>query len=256
MAGAEQVWSAEDYAREGRFVADLAAPLVALLHPRAGERILDLGCGDGALSARLGSSGAEVLGVDSSPDMVAAAQQIGVNAQVLSMEALPFREEFDAVFSNAALHWVRDQDAALAGIFRALKPGGRFVAEMGGHGNIAALRVALRAALSHAGRERLLADEHRENFFPTADDYRARLEAHGFTVETIALLARPTVLGPGGLRAWYRTFRSGVLRALGEPAAEQVLDEAESLIAPVLQDAGGAWIADYVRLRFRAYRPE
>src|SRR5271155_343629 len=146
-----QNWDAGQYARQGRFVADLAGGVFDLLAPRAGERILDLGCGDGALTAKIVATGAQVVGVDSSPSMVEAALTRGLDARVVNGESLPFAAEFDAVFSNAALHWVRDQEAMLAGVHRALKPGGRFVAEMGGHGNIAAIRVALAAVLQQWG---------------------------------------------------------------------------------------------------------
>src|SRR5277367_5236365 len=130
-----QSWDATQYAREGRFVADLAGGVFDLLAPQASERILDLACGDGVLTAKIAASGAEVVAVDSSPSMVEAARALGLDARVASGESLPFQAEFDAVFSNAALHWMRDQAAVLNGVQRALKPRGRFVAEMGGHGN-------------------------------------------------------------------------------------------------------------------------
>ncbi len=251
-----QSWSSEDYAREGRFVADLSGDVVQLLAAAPGERILDLGCGDGVLTKRLVAGGAVLVGVDGAPAMVAAAQALGVDARLCAAERLEFSGEFDAVFSNAALHWVRDQDAMLSGVFEALKPGGRFVAEMGGHGNVAALRTALRAALVHVDQKDLHHPEQLENYFPSPEVYRARLAGHGFQVEAIELVPRPTRLGPGGMRGWYSTFRNGVLRALDAGTREQVLDFAEYLLTPVLRDEDGAWIADYVRLRFRAIRPE
>jgi SAM-dependent methyltransferase len=159
-----QTWDASLYAGNGRFVAVLAASLVETLQPRAGERVLDLGCGDGFLTQRIGESGAEVVGVDSSPQMIAAAKERGVDARLINGEALPFHGEFDAVFSNAALHWMSDHDAVLAGVYQALKPGGRFVAECGGQGNIAAIRVALLAVLTARGIPR---DELRTINFST-----------------------------------------------------------------------------------------
>ena len=148
--------------------------------------------------------------------MVAAAQALGVDARLCAAERLDFSGGFNAVFSNAALHWVRDQDAMLSGVFQALKPGGRFVAEMGGHGNIAALRTALRAALVQAGHGSLQTAEGLENYFPSPGAYHRRLAAHGFRVDTIELVPRPTWLGPGGVRGWYGTFRNGVLAGLDE----------------------------------------
>src|SRR5271165_2947712 len=166
----QQSWDASQYAENGRFVADLAGGVFQLLAPQFGERILDLGCGDGALTAKIAAAGAEVVGVDSSPGMVAEAQRAGLDARLILAEDLPFTSEFDAVFSNAALHWMHDQDAVLAGVFRALKPGGRFVAEMGGHGNIAAIAVALRAVCLRKGMH---PDKLEANYFPTPAAYRS-----------------------------------------------------------------------------------
>src|SRR5271154_358172 len=193
-----QNWDAAQYARQGRFVADLAGGVLDLLAPRPGERVLDLGCGDGVLSAKITATGAEVVGVDNSPSMVVAARALGLDARVANAESLPFAAEFDAVFSNAALHWIRDQEAMLAGVHRALKPGGRFVAEMGGHGNIAAIRVALLAVFA----PRKIPVERIEcNCFYTPAEYPALLEGHGFRVESIHLIPRPTPL-PAGIRGW------------------------------------------------------
>jgi trans-aconitate methyltransferase len=247
----QQTWDASLYAGNGRFVALLARAQVEALQPKAGERILDLGCGDGFLTRRIGESGATIVGVDSSPQMIVAAQERGVDARYASGEALPFDREFDAVFSNAALHWMSDQDAVLHGVYRALKPGGRFVAECGGHGNIAAIRVALLAVLTHRG----LASERIENnrFFSDAE-YRARLESHGFLVEEITLTPRPTPLR-SGMANWLQTFRSSILEQL--PASERpaAIEQIVSLLKPVLCDREGNWTADYVRLRFVARRP-
>jgi trans-aconitate methyltransferase len=243
-----QQWNAQEYAQHGRFVADLAGDVLALLRPLAGERILDLGCGDGVPTAAIAASGASVLGVDSSPAMVKAAQARGVKAQVVSAEALPFDGEFDAVFSNAALHWMRDQDAVLRGVARALRPGGRFVAEMGGHGNIAAIRVALLAVLEPRGLSR---ETIEQNVFFTPEEYRSLLEQHGFEVEQIALIPRPTPL-PSGMRHWLMTFRGTLLGSLGDAERERLLDELEAVLRPVLADGEGNWFADYARLRFVA----
>src|SRR5271165_1574331 len=180
-----QSWDAGQYARQGRFVADLAGGVFDLLAPQAGERILDLGCGDGVLTAKIAATGAAVVGVDQSDSMVEAAQALGLDARVANGESLPFAAEFDAVFSNAALHWIRDQEAMLAAVHRALKPGGRFVAEMGGHGNIAAIRVALIAVLEKHG---FAGREDGVNYYPTPESYSARLVRHGFHVEQIQLI--------------------------------------------------------------------
>jgi trans-aconitate methyltransferase len=246
----EQRWDPQTYAKHGRFVSDLGSGVVELLEPRAGERILDLGCGDGALTEKLVAAGAEVIAVDASEEQVAAARARGLDARVVRGEALPFAAEFDAVFSNAALHWMRDADAVLASVHRALRPGGRFVAEMGGAGNVAAIRAALAEAVGRRGIDGRALDLL---FLPTAEEYRARLETHGFAVRTIALFARPTPL-PGELSDWLETFAQSFLRAL--PAAERprLIEEVSAALRPRLHEAGRGWVADYVRLRFAAAR--
>lgn len=245
-----QTWDPQAYARNGAFVHELASGVLQLLDPQSGEYILDLGCGDGQLTQRVALTGAHVLGVDASAEMVAAARERGVEAEQAAAEKLPFHDAtFDAVFSNAALHWVRDQDAMMAQVHRVLKPGCRFVAEMGGHGNIAAIRVALIAVLErHGFGDR----EDGVNYYPTAESYTRRLREHGFTVDKIEIIPRPTKLAEDGMAGWLRTFRRGVLEGLPENIREAVVSETSELLAPALQDEEGNWIADYVRLRFVA----
>ncbi len=246
-----QTWNAREYGENATFVHELAGGVVEWLDAKPGEFILDLGCGDGQLTERL-AAGAKVVGVDASAEMVAAARSRGVAAEQGSAESLPHPDgAFDVVFSNAALHWVRDQDAMMTQVHRVLKPGGRFVAEMGGHGNIAAIRVALRAVLARYGwGDR----EEGVNYYATPQAYARRLQRHGFQVVRMALIPRPTPLPASGMQGWLRTFRRGVIDGLPEEARDSVIEETTALLAPVLRDEEGNWTADYVRLRFIATR--
>jgi SAM-dependent methyltransferase len=245
-----QTWDPKDYGRNATFVHGLAGGVFQWLDAKPNESILDLGCGDGQLTQRIAAAGASVAGVDTSPEMLAAARSRGIEAHECYAESLPFADRsFDAVFSNAVLHWIRDQDAMMVQVRRVLKPGGRFVAEMGGHGNIAAIRVALSAVLTrHGFGDR----EDGENYYPTADAYTRRLTRHGFQVERIALIPRPTALPESGMEGWLRTFRRRVLDGLPEALRDTVVEETAKLLEPVLRDEDGSWTADYIRLRFIA----
>ena len=241
-----QTWSPESYARNASFVPALGQSVLERLAPRPGERILDLGCGDGALTLKIAAAGARPVGVDGSPAMVAGAAARGVDARVMDARRLAFDAEFDAVFSNAVLHWIPEADAVIEGVKRALVPGGRFVAELGGHGNVAAIATAIRAVLERHG----LPNES-PWFYPTAAEYRARLEAHGFIVKDATLFPRPTPL-PTGMAGWLATFRGPMLAAYPPALQAQIADEIIALLKPSLCDSDGNWTADYVRLQFEA----
>jgi SAM-dependent methyltransferase len=245
-----QEWDPQDYQSHAAFVPGLAGGVLELLAAKPKELILDLGCGDGQLATQLQATGARVVGVDASEAMVLAARGRGIQAECANVEALPFAADlFDAVFSNAVLHWVKDHDAMLSEVHRVLRPGARFVAEFGGHGNVAAICVGLRAVLGKHGYGNL---EEGVNYYPSVDSYTARLERHGFKVGQIQLIPRPTLLPESGMEGWLRTFRSGVLNALPEELRVLVVRETTELLAPVLRDESGQWTADYVRLRFIA----
>lgn len=243
-----QSWNAHRYAERAAYVAELGGPVVELLAPKPGERVLDLGCGDGTLTEAIGNLTGSVVGVDASDAMVTAARARGVEAHVMSGEALRFESEFDAVFSNAALHWMRDPRAVIAGVRRALVPGGRFVGEFGGAGNIARIVEAMEHGLSAVA-----STPRFENpwFFPRADEYRALLKAAGFTVMYIELFERPTPL-EHGVRGWIEVFQGALLDRMSGEDRAAFLATCEEYLRPHLFTAEGGWWADYVRLRFAA----
>ena len=243
-----QDWSPIDYRQHASFVPALGASILSQLAPEPGERVLDLGCGDGVLTLQIAASGASVVGVDASPDMIAAARTRGLDARIVDARALPFDSEFDAVFSNAVLHWIPEADAVLAGVARALRPGGRFVAEFGGHTNVAAIAVAIRAVFGRYGISFVS-----PWYYPTPEEYRARLVAHGFLVRDIRLFPRPTPL-PTGMEGWLRTFRVSQFSGLPAHLAADVEREIVDLLKPSLCDSAGQWTADYVRLQVDARR--
>jgi trans-aconitate methyltransferase len=245
-----QTWDPERYSKNARFVSDLGLPVVELLNPKPGERILDLGCGDGALTQKIASLGCRIVGIDSSAAQVEAVRRMGIEAFVMEAEALPFDQEFDAVFSNAVLHWIKRTDQMIAGVCRALKPGGRFVAEMGGHGCVAKIVAALDAALSRRG---IKADELNPWYFPTVAEYQVRLERGGFEVTSIALFPRPTPL-PGNITGWLETFAESFTSVLPLPERPKFILEVQEALRPESCGKDGQWTADYVRLRFAATR--
>ncbi|MCC5999418.1 MAG: methyltransferase domain-containing protein [Pararhodobacter sp.] len=247
---AGQHWSAKHYARDAGFVPALGAPLLALIDLQAGERVLDLGCGDGVLTTRLARTGADVTGLEPDPDMARAARARGISVMEQDAHDAFGESAFDAVFSNAALHWMRKPEQVLGHVHVALRPGGRFVAEQGGFGNVAAVVTALMAALEAQGHPtpaRPVWD------FPSVTGQRRRLEAAGFLVDEIALIPRPTPL-PTGISGWLATFANPFLTAVPQPARASVLADCTRRLS-VLHDAHEGWIADYVRLRFLARKP-
>jgi 2-isopropylmalate synthase len=246
-----QKWDPAHYEEQAGYVPALGQPLVDLLDPKPGERILDLGCGDGELTARIAAITPRVVGVDSSEDMVEAARRRGLTAFVVDGRQLDFQGEFDAVFSNAALHWMQDARAVVSGVRRALRGGGRFVAECGGHGNIGRIAGAIeRVTKRHPEMPRF------ENpwYFPRPGEYRQILEDEGFRVEQMDLFERPTPL-EHGIRGWLEVFARHVTDPLDPEMRELFYSECESELRAELYDEEHGWWADYVRLRFKAGLP-
>ena len=210
-------WDAADYARVGAFVAELGQAALDLLDPQPGERILDVGCGEGTLTRKITERGATVLGVDNSPEMIAAARANGVDAVQLAAEDMQFFAEFDAAFSNATLHWVLHKEQAARAIFRALKAGGRFAGEMGGEGNLRMLREALDDELIIRG---YVPPVEASNWYASPEEFAAVYEAAGFREIDARLIERPTAI-EHGVAAWVTTFRKGWLERAGVPEGER-----------------------------------
>lgn len=248
-------WDAELYERAAAFVWRHGSDLIELLAPQPGERVLDLGCGTGHLTAELAERGARVVGLDSDPAMIERARRSYPALEFVHGDAVSFRfaEPFDAVFSNAVLHWVTRAADAAACIATALRPGGRFVAELGGKGNVQAIVSALTAALAEAGYP--LAPERFPWYFPSIGEYAALLEAHGLEPAYAALFDRPTRLegGEAGLRTWLALFAGRLFEAVPDDVQVEVVRLLEERLRPqFFRD--GAWFADYRRLRIVAVK--
>jgi trans-aconitate methyltransferase len=244
------VWDPECYARNARFVSDLAAPLLAMLNPQPHEMILDLGCGDGAFSTKIADSGCKLYAVDSSFAQVRAAKKRGLQVAVMDGQQLSFREAFDAVFTNAALHWMKRPGAVISGVRVALKPGGRFIGEFGGKGNVQTIRAALHAALRRRGIDPEAIDPW---YYPSPEEYCALLRQSGFIVRSVELIPRPTPL-PSDISVWLDIFAQPFADSVEKRERQNFLNEVRAVLEPELRDTSGTWVADYVRLRFQAIK--
>lgn len=266
-------WNAAEYDAKHKFVYEKARGLVELLAPKAGERILDLGCGTGALTAEIAARGAEVLGVDRSEEMIAQARKKFPKLRFEAMDArqlrftsdgahgvnkLPWAAKetgvgFDAVFSNAVLHWIPEADEVIAGVAGVLKPGGRFVAEFGGKGNIQKLVAGFHRALAALNLDS--PEAVGPWFYPSVAEYAAMLDRQGLEVREASLFDRPTVLEDGerGLESWIRVFRRTFVEKLGEENASRWIREVgRQCRAELYRD--GSWVLDYRRLRIAAWK--
>ena len=244
-AASTSSWNAADYARVGGFVAELGEAALDLLDPRPGERILDIGCGDGALTRRIAERGACPIGIDSSPAMVEAARANGIDATVTDVAEMTFQAEFDAAFSNATLHWVLDRERAAKAIHTAIRSGGRFAGEMGGANNLAKLRQALDDELIIRG---YAPPSEASNWYASPEEFAEIYDAAGFEHIDARLIERPTAISHG-IAEWVTTFRKGWLDRACVPEGERVE------IANAVADRIGSNIADYVRLRFIMRKP-
>ncbi|WP_138494223.1 class I SAM-dependent methyltransferase [Paenibacillus pinistramenti] len=249
-----QQWNTGTYDSAMSFVSQYGESLIGLLKPQHGERILDWGCGSGDLASIIAQSGAEVTGIDASPAMIEAARAKYPQLRFILADGQSYTAEqpADAVFSNAALHWLQDADGAAASIAASLRPGGRFIAEFGGHGNIASVTAALPGAFEAAG---LSGQLQLPWYFPSIGQYASLLETHGFTVELAHCFDRPTPLegGEQGLRMWVDVFANGILSVLSPSERDTVLDYLDTALKPVLF-RDGRWIMDYRRIRVAAVK--
>jgi trans-aconitate methyltransferase len=243
-------WNPTSYAKNARFVADLGEPLLALLDGKPGETILDLGCGDGALTEKMVQIGCTVYGCDASLAQLQAARQRGIQTIVMDGQQLGLKRRFDAVFTNAALHWMKQADKVVEGVAGSLKSAGRFVGEFGGKGNVETIRRALHSTLRQRGIDPWSIDPW---YYASPKDYSDLLNRHGFTVSYIELIPRPTQL-PGDILDWLEVFAQPFSKAVAESERALFFAEVRHELEPALHKSDGNWYADYVRLRFKAMR--
>jgi trans-aconitate methyltransferase len=243
-------WDPQAYAQNARFVADLAEPLLTLLDAKPGEAVLDLGCGDGALTEKIAAAGCAVVGIDSSLAQIQATKKRGLNALVMDGRRFFFKRAFDAVITNATLHWIKEAEDVVMNVAHCLSINGRFVGEFGGNGNVDTIRVALHDGLRRRGIDPWKIDPW---YYPTPEDYARLLRKHGFTVSYIELLPRPTQL-PGDILGWLEVFAQPFTKAVAPAQRAEFLNEIRDALQPRLREPDGTWHADYVRLRFKAIK--
>jgi trans-aconitate methyltransferase len=238
-------WDPIQYNKVADFVAKLGEPLIVLLAPKPSDVILDIGCGDGSLTQKIAPLCKELVGIDASAEMIGSALQKGLNAYVKDAQDLDFHEQFDSVFSNAALHWMAAPEKVIKGVFEALKPKGVFVAEFGGYGNAERIVKALSERLTREG-----VAFHNPWYFPSAETYTALLVKQGFTVDYIELFDRFTTL-PGHLRDWIEAFAQSFFKHSNAAQKKMIIDDVTRALTQELL-VGDQWHVDYVRLRLKA----
>ncbi len=240
-------WNANNYNKHADFVSILATPVVELLNPQKDEKILDLGCGDGTLAIDIEKVGAKVVAVDLSEDMVKKTNEKGIEAYVMSATELNFQNEFDAVFSNAVLHWVKEPEIALEKIYNALKDEGRFIAEFGGYGNIKHLTDAMQTVFD---RHPEYGEFNNPWYFPKEEEYKQLLQKSGFEVTYIEIIPRPTKIDD--ISNWLNIFANGIVSHLEKEQQINFNKEVRAILKPIIYSQKDGWVADYVRLRLRA----
>ncbi len=244
-----QHWEKEKYEKNARFVSDYGEELIEWLNPQKNEYILDLGCGDGVLTKKISEYGCKVLGLDGSQKFIEAAGKLGIDAVQGDAQNMNFENEFDAIFSNAALHWMTDYDGVLKSVSKALKKSGRFVVEMGCKGNVETIENAI---FEIAEKHNLKAKKCW--FFPTPEEEKELLERYGLKVKRMTSFSRPTLL-PTGIKGWLQTFSAPAFVNIPKEMHEKLIDEiAEKVENELEKNENGQILADYVRLRFEAVK--
>lgn len=248
-------WNADLYNDKHGFVHQYGTQLVDLLHPKKGESILDLGCGSGQLTAKIAESGASVIGIDSSNQMIASARKLFPDQHFYVKDAtdFSFKTPFDAIFSNAVLHWVKDQKSVADCMYKNLKEGGRLVLEFGGKGNVDSIIRAAKKCLISRGLEKYASID--QWYFPSISEYTNLLESSGFEVSLAQLYDRPTRLESDrrGIKDWLEMFGAHFFDQLSSELKEDILEEVqEDLRTSCFKD--GHWYADYRRIRIVAHK--
>lgn len=249
MSSASYKWDSKSYEKNASFVFKYGEDLLSLLDPKQGENILDIGCGTGVLTKKIEQTGAKVIGIDSSEDMIESACKLGLKAYTGYAEHMSYDSEFDAVFSNATLHWIKDQKSLIDAVYKSLKKSGRFVAEFGGKGNVNAVRSALHESFKKRGIDPLKIDPW---YFPDKAEYKSLLEEKGFFVEFIELFNRPTLLDGDIEEGWLNIFCKNFLNIISEEERDEFIKELVTVLKPELCDKNGKWTIDYVRIKIKA----
>ena len=243
------VWDAERYNKHANFVSNLAMPIVDLLDPKENEKILDLGCGDGTLAVEIEKFNSKVVAVDLSESMVEKTKEKGIKAFVMSAAELTFKYEFDAVFSNAVLHWVKDSDKSIKKIANSLKDKGRFIAEFGGYGNIQILTDTMQEVFR---KHTEFGAFNNPWTFPKDTEYKQLLQDNGFNVEYIELIPRPTKIDD--ISNWLDVFANGIISHLTQAQQSQFKKEVREILKAKIYSEKDGWVVDYVRLRLKAIK--
>ncbi|MEO6455940.1 MAG: class I SAM-dependent methyltransferase [Ginsengibacter sp.] len=250
------IWDTKLYNDKHSFVSKYGEDVLGWLHPQKGERILDVGCGTGTLTEKISEAGAIVTGIDASEEMINKAMESFPDIEFLVKDATHFSFDgsFDAVFSNATFHWIKEQSKALQCIYNSLNDGGRVVYEMGAKHNVESIHKAIKEVLKRRGwHENLTIDL---NYFSSAAEQAGLLERTGFTISNIIQFERPTeLLGEDGMKNWIIQFCGALFKNIPGEEIENIIDESVEILSESNFE-NGKWYADYIRLRVKAIKKQ